>query len=505
LVKIAAQEGGFERVGRRWTRPLNLFTAVPMGDRDEVTIQRILYFWHAMHGRATTFLFKDWTDYKSCSVDTDITAVDQPLETFVLGDATTAYQLTKVYQVGPITQVREITQPKGDTIIIANATGDAQTDFTLDEATGVLKPGGSFSGTPHSWGGEFYVPVRFDSELDMQVVDKEIQTVGFTLREKRVTLATTFVGGGGITWTRGADAPEFMLAIAFGAGVIVGVGNDSGSVYASSDLGETWTEVVTADFPTVFGICVAYANGQFVVGGVGSVMISADGFTWGDPITVASAVDSFVVAVAGDGAGNLIALGGQTVGANYAVSSDNGATWSVPGGSSIGDWNSFGGAVYDAARSQFVALGFQDGTFALAMYTSLDGGSTWTEHLFTSGFDIFSALAYDGTHFLIGFNYTDFPADTRVAANPTDLITATSHVSGLGPPGVDDPGPYTFAAAGLFFAFGDAGGVSSSTDGVVWQVGALGSDDGLGADAFCHDPTTNTYVAIGAAKWSYTP
>lgn len=195
LVKIVVRETGFERGDRRWARPLIVFTAVPMPDADEAEVQSILYFWHAVGGRATTFLFRDWTDYKSCQTQNDVTALDQPLAAVTLDDASTAYRLTKAYTVTPHVQVREITKPVGSTIVVANASGDAQTDFTLDESTGMLKPGHSFTGTPHTWGGEFNVPVRFDSELDVQIVDQQIETVNFTLTEKRLRLPTAPFGG----------------------------------------------------------------------------------------------------------------------------------------------------------------------------------------------------------------------------------------------------------------------------------------------------------------------
>lgn len=192
LVKIVIREGGYERADRRWARPLITLTAVPVGDRDEADVQSILYFWHAMGGRRTTFLFKDWTDYKSCPTQTTLTALDQPLVAVTLADSSTAYQLTKQYVVTPHTQSREITQPKGDTVVVANNSGASQTDFTIDESTGLLKPGGSFSGTPFTWGGEFYIPVRFDSELDAEVADQHIQSVTFTLQEKRLQLSKSF-------------------------------------------------------------------------------------------------------------------------------------------------------------------------------------------------------------------------------------------------------------------------------------------------------------------------
>lgn len=196
LVNINTRDGGFERVDARWTRPLNVYTAVPLGDRDEADIQSILYFWHAMGGRSSTFIIKDWTDYKSCPVQDDVGLLDQPLQPVTLVDSSTAYQLVKEYAVGSFTQVREITQPIGTTIVVANESGVEQDDYTLDESSGLLKPGPSFTGTPQSWGGEFNVAVRFDSELAMQVVDQQIQTVSFTLCEKRIALANTFPGSG---------------------------------------------------------------------------------------------------------------------------------------------------------------------------------------------------------------------------------------------------------------------------------------------------------------------
>jgi uncharacterized protein (TIGR02217 family) len=97
-----------------------------------------------------------------------------------------AYQLIKQYAGTLLTQDREIYRPVGSTIVVANTVGATQTDWTLDEATGLLTPGGGFIGTPGSWGGEFDLPCRFLTEYTLTVVDGvEIQSGSFTLRECR--------------------------------------------------------------------------------------------------------------------------------------------------------------------------------------------------------------------------------------------------------------------------------------------------------------------------------
>jgi len=181
LTKAIEREGGQERVDRRWDRPLSFFTAVPTGNRDADVIQTLLNFWHAVGGTGGRFRFRDWTDYKSCRTTGDPLVTDQPFEV-VSG----VYQLIKRYTAAPYTQDREITRPVGSTIVVANTLGATQTDWTLDEATGLLTPGGGFVGTPGSWGGVFDLPCRFLTDYTVTVVDgKDIQSGSFTLRECR--------------------------------------------------------------------------------------------------------------------------------------------------------------------------------------------------------------------------------------------------------------------------------------------------------------------------------
>jgi uncharacterized protein (TIGR02217 family) len=184
LTKAIESEGGGERVDRRWDRPLVFFTAVPTGNRDAEVIQNLLVFWHSVGGTGGFFRFTDRTDYKSCKTNETPTALDQPLVAATGG----MYQLVKRYAATPYTQDREVYRPVGSTIVVANTSGIAQDDWSLDEATGLLTPGGTFAGTPGSWGGEFDLPCRFLTDYAVTVVDGEnqsIQSGSFTLREIR--------------------------------------------------------------------------------------------------------------------------------------------------------------------------------------------------------------------------------------------------------------------------------------------------------------------------------
>jgi uncharacterized protein (TIGR02217 family) len=197
LVKITSREGGYERRDRKWSRPLFKYEAVPFGNQHQADIENINAFWHAMGGMWSGFRFRDWSDYKSCGLDASPTAYDQPLVSS--GDSPASYRLIKQYSAGSIIQEREITRPVGSGytdrlhtyagIQIANDGGVIQTDWTLDEATGLVTLGGGFSGTPNSWGGEFDVWCRFDAQWSVTISNFKIMTATIQLAEIRLPLA----------------------------------------------------------------------------------------------------------------------------------------------------------------------------------------------------------------------------------------------------------------------------------------------------------------------------
>jgi uncharacterized protein (TIGR02217 family) len=186
LVKITQREGGFERRQRMWATPLTMITGSPTGDQPQKDIEAVLAFWHAMGGLSSAFRFQDWTDYQSCSLDAEPAPTDQPL--MPSGDSPASFRLIKQYVVGSVIQVRYILRPVGSTVMVANDTGTEQTDWTLDESTGLVTPGETFSGVPTSWGGQFYLWGRFNAQLNPEVSNYRIMNVTVQLAELRVPL-----------------------------------------------------------------------------------------------------------------------------------------------------------------------------------------------------------------------------------------------------------------------------------------------------------------------------
>jgi len=184
-VTVIERASGIETRNRNWSRPLTRYTAT-VGPRVQAEIQEALEFYHAVGGRAYGFRFRDPVDYLSCRVGETPSALDQPM----ILDATQspdAYQLCKDYVAGSNSQRREIYKPVQGTILVAdNGTQKTETThYTVDYTTGLVVLNFTPSGTL-TWGGEFDVPVRFDSEFPVEVANLRIQSAQFTLRELRV-------------------------------------------------------------------------------------------------------------------------------------------------------------------------------------------------------------------------------------------------------------------------------------------------------------------------------
>jgi uncharacterized protein (TIGR02217 family) len=183
---------GVETRNRNWSRPLHRYTAT-VGPRVEADIAEALEFWHAVGGTAYGFRFHDAVDYKSCRINETVSPLDQPL----IVDPSISpevYQLTKRYVLGSHYQSREIYKPIIGTIRIADAGVEKLegTDWSLDYATGLVTLNFVPANSPGdlTWGGEFHVPVRFDSEFPVEIQNRRIQSVSFTLRELRRANAT---------------------------------------------------------------------------------------------------------------------------------------------------------------------------------------------------------------------------------------------------------------------------------------------------------------------------
>lgn len=168
-----------------WQAALRRLT-VNVGPRVEEDVEYVLNFWHAVDGGYCGFRITDHVDYKSCGVFQTPAATDQPLTQ--IGTSGT-YQLEKHYTAGARTKVRPIKKPVAATIVVANDLGEVQAPdrWSLDSTTGILTPEVSFDGTPTTWGGEFDIPVWFETDdLPIEVIGKRIEHVTFTLLEGRL-------------------------------------------------------------------------------------------------------------------------------------------------------------------------------------------------------------------------------------------------------------------------------------------------------------------------------
>lgn len=189
-VSVVETAGGHERRNKHWRRPRHRFQA-SVSPRAEDEVAAVLEFYHAVGGRAHGFRFKDYVDFQSCRKGEDVSPLDQPL----VAIAGATYQLYKFYTAGVLTQERIIQKPVAGTVRVADA-GVEKTlgvDWTLDETTGIVTLAFSPVGAL-TWGGEFDVPVRFDSDLDTEIMNKRIDGCTFLMLEIRLESEETESG-----------------------------------------------------------------------------------------------------------------------------------------------------------------------------------------------------------------------------------------------------------------------------------------------------------------------
>ena len=122
-------------------------------------------FFLAMNGSANSFKIRDRSDYQATFES--------------LGNAptgTTPVQLQKVSTYGVASYIRRIEKPKAGSITVYQDTGSGPVSKpgTLDVLTGQFTPSTSWTGgSTLTWSGEFYVPVRFDSDELLMSIDNK--------------------------------------------------------------------------------------------------------------------------------------------------------------------------------------------------------------------------------------------------------------------------------------------------------------------------------------------
>jgi uncharacterized protein (TIGR02217 family) len=176
--EIVANAGGDEFPFRHWTFPLH-DCQVTVGPRRDDEIDELLDFFFATGGSYYGFRVKNYGDFKSCRPSQTPAGDDQP--TVALGGD--EFQMVKRYTVGAVTQDRHILKPVAGSVIVFD-NGSPASSYTVDTTTGIIDFSVAPAG-PVTWGGEFDLPMRFEGEFPIQIIDLRAHTVSFMLEELR--------------------------------------------------------------------------------------------------------------------------------------------------------------------------------------------------------------------------------------------------------------------------------------------------------------------------------
>lgn len=160
--EVTEVASGFEQRNRNWAGARRRFNVAP-GVRTIADHEALLAFFHARAGRARGFRFRDWSDWKSCSVRASPSPTDQLLGT---GDgAQQFFQLVKTYGSGPAAHVRRITRPVAGSVRVALGGIEQAGGFTVAHDTGlVIFDSPVPAGVAVTAGFAFDVPARFDTD-----------------------------------------------------------------------------------------------------------------------------------------------------------------------------------------------------------------------------------------------------------------------------------------------------------------------------------------------------
>lgn len=161
---VIATKNGYEQRNQNWSTDRRSYNVVE-GARRSNKLETLRYFHKLVRGRLSTFLYKDWFDYKSSeSMNDAISNSDQVIGT---GNGTkTQFQLIKTYDAvdasSPLTI--NITRPVTNTELIS-LNNVSNNSYIIDYDTGIITfntaPG---TGVVVRAGYEYNIPCRFDND-----------------------------------------------------------------------------------------------------------------------------------------------------------------------------------------------------------------------------------------------------------------------------------------------------------------------------------------------------
>ncbi len=162
VTDVAILDSGAEQRNRYWKVPRKRWD-VGYGVYTIDQIEALHDFFDVCFGRWEPFRFRDWLEYKSCSVLNTPAFDDQSLGAATAGQ--TAFQLKKTKTNGPYSMFFNVIKPDGPTVKIGVDGVEETSGWTVNESTGIVTRGVALAGGEEiTWGGEFFYKARFDTD-----------------------------------------------------------------------------------------------------------------------------------------------------------------------------------------------------------------------------------------------------------------------------------------------------------------------------------------------------
>jgi photosystem II stability/assembly factor-like uncharacterized protein len=304
----------------------------------------------------------------------------------------------------------------------------------------------------------------------------------------------------------GGDVSDAAVSTADPNVALAGIapeGGVGGTLYRSTDAGNTWSEVLPLNGISVFDIEFA-PNGAVYIGTQNSVRRSTDaGISW-TLLNLGIGPNDQVFDVALDPsnsstiwAGIADAGGSQTV--NVMRSTDSGATWSdrTP---PLSAPMSCRAIAVDPDDSSTVIAVFGGDFGGGQVWTTTDGGDSWSDRSAGLPDNPMQAVVYDGTRLLVGGGQL-FGSENVGLYGSTDLGATWAPLhDGTWPVLVVDAIAVDPNNAQNILVATDGGGVNRTTDGGgSWQIGIGGSAD-LAGRSLRFRPASSIELLLGTAS-----